>query len=76
MHIRLTVPVCPHDSTRELLDGFKFSMDVMLLETTLYSYFKFTTIDNTNMVDERTCEVGATLLHLNIESYMVMCCHV
>jgi hypothetical protein len=47
----------------------KFSMDVIPLEATPYSYFQFLTNYNTNMADERICEVWATLAPLNIGQY-------
>jgi hypothetical protein len=43
----------------------KFCMDIMPLETT----FQFSTIGNTNMPDEQTCEVVTTLAPLAVGSY-------
>jgi hypothetical protein len=45
----------------------------MSLEATLKSYFPVSYSGNTIMVDARTCEVGATLLPLNIGSYSDVC---
>jgi hypothetical protein len=44
----------------------------MQLEATLNSYFLFPTIGNTNMADERTCEVGSTLALFKMGSYTVV----
>jgi hypothetical protein len=46
----------------------KFGMNIMQLKATKNSNFEFPTIGNTNMADERTCEVGSTLELLNIGS--------
>jgi hypothetical protein len=65
--------VCPSVSPHEknsITAGriwMKFGMDVMPLGYNLKSYFQFPTIVNTNMVDERTDEVGSTLAPLTIE---------
>jgi hypothetical protein len=43
------------------MDLDKFGADVVPLGTTLRSYFLCSTISNTNMADEKICEVGSTL---------------
>jgi hypothetical protein len=52
-----------------MFNGFKFGMDVIPLETTLYSYFQFSTISNANLAGERTYEMEVMLPTLNIGSY-------
>jgi hypothetical protein len=47
----------------------KFGMDIMPLGTTLKPYFSISTIGNTNMADEQTCEVGSTLAPLAMGPY-------
>jgi hypothetical protein len=46
----------------------KFSMDTMPLEAALNTYFLIPTSSITNMVDPQTCEVGMTLVPLNLGS--------
>jgi hypothetical protein len=43
----------------------KFGMDIRQLGTT----FEIPTIGNTNMADEKTCEVGSTLVPLAVGPY-------
>jgi hypothetical protein len=57
---------CLHDSTREPLDGFGRNLVWTLCHWGIPENrtFKFSTIGNTNMADEQTCQVGSTLVPL------------
>jgi hypothetical protein len=63
--------ICPLDSTWEPLDGFGWNLVRTLchwgLPWNLTS--RFLTIDNTDMADEQTCEVGSTLAPLAVGPY-------
>jgi hypothetical protein len=41
-------------------------MWTLLLKATTESYFEFPAVSNTNMADERICDVGATLAPLHV----------
>jgi hypothetical protein len=55
--------VCPHVSNREPLDGILLNLVRTLCHWRLPQIgdFFFPVIRNTNMVDERTCDLGTTL---------------
>jgi hypothetical protein len=59
-HYGLAVSVCPHESTREPLDGLEWSLVWRLCHWGIRRnrIFKFPTIDNNKMADEETGETG------------------
>jgi hypothetical protein len=71
-HMELIVCVCPHVSTREPLNWFRWNLVWTLCHGNLPGTrtFSFPTVNNTNMMHARTCEVRATLALLDIK-----CCN-
>jgi hypothetical protein len=72
-HVCLSVRlcVCPHNSTREPLNGFGWILVWKLCHWGLpYNRtFQFSAIGNTNIADEQTREIGSTLAPLAIGPY-------
>jgi hypothetical protein len=68
MHIGLIMSVCPHDSTREPLDGFGWNLVWTLCHWGLPKNrtFQLSTFGNTNIAEKQVCEVGLTLATCSI----------